>query len=148
MAEKKSGGRGYGGFHKDATPESVELAKYLRGLVKRAGKTQRDLEEPTGYGRTTISSFLNGEVVPPQAFVNKLVTYVTPPRQQPVCMGKPYACSLLPSGRRPPQSFPPRGRQWTPIHQGRLWPVSRPPPRTRPPKPTINSRRPTSATRN
>ncbi|WP_328834745.1 helix-turn-helix domain-containing protein [Streptomyces europaeiscabiei] len=99
MAEKKSGGRGYGGFHKDATPESVELAKYLRGLVKRAGKTQRDLEEPTGYGRTTISSFLNGEVVPPQAFVNKLVTYVTPPRQQPVCMGE--ALRLFVAAQRP-----------------------------------------------
>lgn len=88
MTEKKPGGRGYGGFHKDASPESIELAKYLRGLVKRAGKTQRDLEEPTGYGRSTISSYLSGEIVPPQAFVHKLVTHVTNPRQQPACMGQ------------------------------------------------------------
>lgn len=99
MTEKKSGGRGYGGFHKDATPESVELAKYLRGLVKRAGKTQRDLEEPTGYGRSTISSFLNGEAVPPQAFVHKLVTHVTHPRQQPACMKE--ALRLFVAAQRP-----------------------------------------------
>ncbi|MGW6261936.1 helix-turn-helix domain-containing protein [Streptomyces sp. NPDC055085] len=86
MTERKPGGRGYGGFHEDATPESIELAKYLRGLVKRAGKTQRDLQEPTGYGKSTISSFLSGEGVPSQAFIRKLVTYVTPPRQEPACM--------------------------------------------------------------
>ncbi|MGV9351250.1 helix-turn-helix domain-containing protein [Streptomyces spiralis] len=99
MAEKKPGGRGYGGFHKDATPESIELATYLRGLVKRAGKTQRDLEQPTGYGRSTISSFLNGETVPSQAFVQKLVTHVTLPRQQRACMNE--ALRLFVAAQRP-----------------------------------------------
>ncbi|MFE2070661.1 helix-turn-helix domain-containing protein [Streptomyces sp. NPDC059467] len=88
MAEKSPGGRGYGGFDKDATPEAIELATFLRGLVKRAGKTLRDLEEPTGYARTTISSFLNGRAMPSQAFVEKLVAHVTPPRQRPACRDK------------------------------------------------------------
>ncbi|MFE9123767.1 helix-turn-helix domain-containing protein [Streptomyces sp. NPDC007172] len=103
MAEKKPGGRGYGAFHKDATPESRELAAYLRGLVKRAGKTQRDLEEPTGYSRSTISSYLSGEVVPPQAFVTKLVTHtVTQPRQQPACVEK--ALRLFVAAQQPKAS--------------------------------------------
>lgn len=99
MAERKPGGRGYGGFHKDATPESIELAKYLRALVKRAGKTQRDLEAPTGYGKSAISSFLSGEVVPSQPFVQKLVDYVTHPRQQPVCHKE--AMRLFVAAQRP-----------------------------------------------
>ncbi|SEF18978.1 helix-turn-helix transcriptional regulator [Streptomyces sp. Ag109_O5-10] len=99
MAEKSPGGRGYGGFHKDATPESIELAKFLRGLVTRASKTQRDLEEPTGYGKSTISSFLSGETVPSQAFVEKLVTHVTHPRQRPACMGE--ALRLFVAAQRP-----------------------------------------------
>ncbi|MFE3685401.1 helix-turn-helix domain-containing protein [Streptomyces sp. NPDC059095] len=103
MVEKKPGGRGYGAFHKDATPESRELAAYLRGLVKRAGKTQRDLEVPTGYSRSTISSYLRGEVVPPQAFVDKLVTHVvTHPRQQPACIRE--ALRLFVAAQRPKAS--------------------------------------------
>lgn len=88
MAESKPGGRGYGAFHENATPESKELAQYLRALVKQAGKTQRDLQEPTNYSKSTISSFLSGETVPPRVFVQKLVKYVTNPRQELTCMNK------------------------------------------------------------
>ncbi|MGW2941766.1 helix-turn-helix domain-containing protein [Streptomyces sp. NPDC001226] len=106
MAEKKPGGRGYGGFHKDATPESIELATFLRGLVKRAGKTQRDLEQPTGYGKSTISSFLSGETVPSQAFVQKLAAHVTPPRQQAACMNEAVRLFLATQRPKPAPELP------------------------------------------
>ncbi|MFG3207777.1 helix-turn-helix domain-containing protein [Streptomyces sp. NPDC048192] len=99
MAEKKSGGRGYGGFHQDATPETIELAKYLRALVKRAGKTQRDLEVPTGYGKSSISQYLSGEALPSETFVRKLVAYVTHPRQRQTCMDQ--ALRLFVAAQRP-----------------------------------------------
>ncbi|MFD4756904.1 helix-turn-helix domain-containing protein [Streptomyces sp. NPDC058426] len=97
--ERKSSGRGYGPIHEDATPESVELARYLRLLVQRAGKTQRDLQEPTSYGKSAISSFLSGETMPPQAFVDKLVTFVTPIRQQATC--RQEALRLYAAAQRP-----------------------------------------------
>ncbi|MET9914458.1 helix-turn-helix domain-containing protein [Streptomyces sp. NPDC006476] len=106
MAEKKPGGRGYGGFHKDATPESIELAKYLRTLVRLAGKSQRDLEEPTGYGRTTISSFLSGEAVPSRLFVQKLVDHVTHPRQRPTCMNEAMRLFVAAQRPKPPTEMP------------------------------------------
>ncbi|MFF3166806.1 helix-turn-helix domain-containing protein [Streptomyces sp. NPDC003273] len=99
MAEKKSGGRGYGGFHKGATPEAIELAQYLRALVKRAGKTQRDLEMPTGYGKSSISQYLSGEAPPSEAFVRKLVDYVTHPRQRQACTNE--ALRLFIAAQRP-----------------------------------------------
>lgn len=107
MMERKPGGRGYGEFNKDATSECIELAKYLRMLVKRAERTQRDLQVPTGYGKSTISSFLSGQTVPTKAFVVKLVNYVTQPRQQPTSMKE--ALRLLAAAQRPQPAPAPGG---------------------------------------
>jgi transcriptional regulator with XRE-family HTH domain len=148
MAEKKSGGRGYRGFNEDATTETIELAKYLRALVNLAGKAQRDLEVPTGYGKSSISQYLSGEALPSEAFVRKLVAYVTHPLQRQTCTNEALRLFAAPNAPSRHRSFPPRGPQRTRTHRARLWPASRPPPRTRPQKPKINSRRPTNATGN
>ncbi|WP_338704047.1 helix-turn-helix domain-containing protein (plasmid) [Streptomyces sp. Q6] len=106
MAESKPGGRGYGAFHENATPESKELARYLRALVKQAGKTQRDLQEPTNYSKSHISSFLSGETVPPRVFVQKLVKYVTHPRQEQACLNKAMQLYLLAQRPQPAPNLP------------------------------------------
>ncbi len=85
MAPKK--GRGYGDVDPQATPEAQELALYLRELMQRAGKKQRDLQgAPTGYGKSRIQEFLSAKAVPPWPFVEKFIVAVVLPRERAVAL--------------------------------------------------------------
>lgn len=81
MAGAKGRGRGWAPL-KAQTPQAEELARFLRQLLDTHGFTLRALQQAMSYGKSTISSNLDGRV-PPEAFVVDLVqAVVKEPRKQ------------------------------------------------------------------
>lgn len=90
MAARK--GRGYGDVDPQAAPEAQDLALYLRELLQRSVKTQRDIEgPPTGYGKSRIQEFLSGKAVPSPRFLENFVAAVTAPRERQVALARCHA---------------------------------------------------------
>lgn len=87
MAGSKGRGRGWAA-PRAQTPQAEELARFLRNLVDLHGFTLRALEKAMPYGKSTISSNLDGRV-PPESFVIDLVkAVVKEPRKQEIDLAR------------------------------------------------------------